>query len=198
VQASFQEVLDVVLKLLGMILLSVVTVVAIGQMLGGHLDYKYFFYVIAAFFSGIFIYHYYFIWFPKAVQQSNSLFCGVKLIYTSVEETVIDKELRSRVIAGIDRSLMVLGSVIDERLKHMGNPSPFKLSLFKANSLEKEWRRFYMEAFAVIERELDDETIRQWTFNKIRNKLNYDRTGQSVKNVLKSIVGDSKYAYLVK
>jgi len=153
-------------KFAGMFLASILIVASLSMMISDSLNYKSFCYVTAIFLSGIIIYHYFFIWFPGALQKTESLVRVVKIIYSSIEEA------------------------------QLGSPSPFKFIL--KNSVEKAWKEFFLEAFTVIDREIKDETIRNWIFNKIKRKLSADRSGREVKKALKKIVGDSKYRYLFK
>lgn len=59
---------------------------------------------------------------PKTVQKSDALIRAVKLIYVSVEETVLDRELRGKVIRELDEHVKILGNVMDHKLNLLKNP----------------------------------------------------------------------------
>lgn len=183
------------LKFYGMFLASILTVAILSINIGESAGYKSFYYGIAIFLPGILIYHYFFIWFPRAARRTKSLVQGVKILYIAVEETVIDQDLKKKVVQDMNKSLLVLAHILDEKIAYMESPSPFKIN--ENDTVEKAWKKFYLDAFSVID-QIKDETLRKWTFNKIRNKLNEDQKGWAVKKALRHIVGDSKYQHLLK
>ncbi|MDO7787795.1 hypothetical protein [Desulforamulus aquiferis] len=153
--------------------------------------------IFLALVPGLIFYHYYFFVIPKTAKKSDALIGAIKLIYSSVEETVLDKDLRGRIIKGLDEQVVTLGKVMDQKLRLLKNPAAMRFNERNNQPLEQEWKRFFIHAFSVIEQELEDETIRRWTFNKFKNKIN-DNSRQYVKIALKDIIQDSKYTHLVK
>ena len=183
-------------KYLSMFFLSVITVTIIAKNLEHHPNWENYICAIILFLPIIFMYHCYFIFFPKAINKSDSLLVAVKIILSSLEETVLDKQLKSSVKNKINTSLLVLDSTMEERRKHLANPTLFRLT--KKISLENAWRKFFLDAFSAIERDLKDETLSNWTFKKIQNKMNEDLHGQNIKKILKEMLGDSQYSFLCK
>lgn len=184
-----------VLKFVGMFLTSILTVAILSMNIGESPGHKSLYCGIAVFLPSILIYHYFFIWFPGVVRRTKSLVQGVKILYIAVEEAVIDQDLKKKVVQDINKSLLVLGHILDEKMAYMESPSPFKIN--ENDSLEKAWKKFYLDAFSVID-QIKDETLRKWTFNKIRNKLNEDQKGWAIKKALRHIIDDSKYQHLLK
>lgn len=185
-------------KLIGLILLILIPILCTDVINGGREDFLTYIYLAGIFIPALLFYYYYFYIFPRALRKSDALIRAVKLIYSAVEECVIDRELRQRVIKRLDEKVLVLGKMMDQKIKILRNPILLKSRLRRAKPFEQEWKQFFLQAFSVIERELEDETIRTWTFNKIRNKLNGDSSSQHIKVVLREIIGDSKYTHIVK
>ncbi len=183
-------------KYLSMVFLSIITVMIIAQNLEQHPNWQNYICAIILLLPIIFMYHCYFILFPKAMNKSDSLLVAVKIILSSLEETVLDKQLKSSVKDKINDSLLVLGATMEERREHLANPALFRL--IKRSSLENAWRNFFLDVFLAIERDLKDETLSKWTFKKIQNKMNEDLHGQSVKKILKEMLRDSQYSFLCK
>lgn len=183
-------------KYFGMAFLSIISVMIIAKKLNLHPYYESYICAIILFLPILFMYHFYFVLFPKAVKKSDSLLVAVKIILSSLEETVLDKELKNNVKKKINDSLLTLGATMDERRKHLTNPTWFRLS--KKIALDNAWRNFFLDVFSTIERDLQDETLSNWTFKKIQYKMNDDIDGQTIKNILKEMLGDSQYSFICK
>ncbi|WP_156779621.1 hypothetical protein [Desulforamulus reducens] len=176
-----------------MMLLSLASVYEIARILGN--TPLYFALVAALFVPGILLFHYFFIWFPKALAKSRSLTYIVKIIYTALEESVLDQDSRLQVLRRINELLESMGLLLD--LEYRRSEKGLLHGL-RDRSLDKVWHSFFIQAFHLIEQEIKDETIRNWTFNKIKNHLNKDQRALCAKDVLRSFIGNSKYAFLVK
>ncbi|MEG6523831.1 hypothetical protein [Desulfotomaculum sp. 1211_IL3151] len=181
-------------KYWGMLFFSIVTVYGIAQMLGEANMYRKLAVVTGFFLPGILLFHYFFIWFPRALAKSWSLSYLVKIIFAAVNECIIDQEIRAVVIQKMNDLLKNLGFVLDQRFRVVKKNG---LPRSRFSSLDPIWRRFFIEAFSTIEQEIKDETIRRWVFNKIINYLNRDANTRYAKDILRKFIGNSKYNFLV-
>lgn len=181
-------------KYWGMMFLSILTVYGTAQMLGGANMFRKLAIVASFFLPGILLFHYFFIWFPRAMAKSWSLSYLVKIIFAAVNECIMDQEIRAVVIQRMNELLKNLGFVLDQRLMVV-RKNCFPRG--RLSSLDPIWRCFFIEAFSTIEQEIKDETIRRWIFNKIINYLNRDANTRYAKDILRKFIGNSKYGFLV-
>ncbi|GAB6181395.1 hypothetical protein JCM14036_27140 [Desulfotomaculum defluvii] len=177
-----------------MMFLSILTIYGIAQMFEETNLYKNLVLVTGFFLPGILLFHYFFIWFPRALAKSRSLSYLVKIIFVAVNECILDQEIRSEIIKKINDLLKSLGFLLDQRLIIINNVT---IKRDKETSLDRIWCMFFLEAFITIEQEIKDETIRNWTFNKIKNYLNKDANARYAKGVLRKFIHNSKYEFLV-
>ncbi|AQS58903.1 hypothetical protein [Desulforamulus ferrireducens] len=183
-------------KYFGMAFLSIIPLMILAHSLPSQPNYQNYICATILLLPILFFFHFNFILFPEAVKKSDSLFIVVKIIYSSLEETILDKELKSTVKTKINNSLLTLGATMDERRKYLTNPQMFRPT--KIIALDNAWRNFFIEAFSIIEKDLKDETLATWTFNKIQHKMNDHVQGQRIRNILKEMLGDSRYSFICK
>lgn len=184
------------LKILLMILVSTVSIGLVSINLGYILHQNVLVQVTIVFILCILVYHYLFIWIPRALRKSLSLQLAVQIIYAAVDETILEPALKQQVKTKLNKSLRILGLVLDKNLHTIRNFNLIKI--IRKSTLEEAWRHFFLDAFSLIEKEIADQTIQSWTFNKIRNKLNHDDSSRQVKIILQPFLKDSKFFYLVE
>lgn len=184
------------LKIILMISVSIISIGLVSINLASSLHHSVLGQVTGVCLLCIFAYHYLFIWFPRALNKSMSLQLAVRIIYAAVDEAILEPSLKYRVKTELNHSLKILSVVLDKNLHTIRNFNILKL--IRKSSLEEAWRQFFLEAFSLIEKEIEDQAIQSWTFNKIRNKLNHDDCSRQVKMILQPFLKDSKFFYLVE
>lgn len=183
-------------KVILMLLVSLLSVGLISSKLGFAEEHRVLGQVTILFLLAISLYHYYFIWFPKALRKGQALQLAVKIIYTSVDEAVLDQDCKGKVLEKINVSLNKLSEVLDRNLDQLSKLT--LLTLMRKRNLEEAWRSFFLEALVQIEKEIEDQTVRRWTYNKIMHKLNDDERARQAKMILQPFLKDSQFFFIVE